>query len=339
LRKAVVIEAEGGEDKDSTGHRVDTASILEGFKKEGWEAYTLFYKDSKGEELFKQIVDLGTVVYVSRIDPGKYEDYTEEKYLVFLRRLIDAGLLGSTEPETTWKMGTKQILYQLRNTKIGSRDVEIYKNRSEFEKKFYDSLLRCPEGRVLKQNRGAGGRGVFWVCANSNPVKFLCREARDASLKIFDEWKDFIDFISSSYLIGEKSMLINMPYYKNVKDGEVRVIMTQEIPICIEHKHPKPDENGNYFSCTKRAGCEIEYIYDFNTIPEWKGLTEVVVEEIPQLQSILEVANLPHLWTIDFIKNDSGQYLLGEINCLCYGYITQTKVGYAMVESIVRKFK
>jgi len=291
-------------------------------------------------------LELQVLCYVSRIDPGKYENFTEETYLEFLRRLISANIRGSTDPDVMMKLGTKEVLFQLKNTKIGSVDVEIYKTKEEFTKNFYEVVKRSPEGRVLKQNRGAGGRGVFLVSilspsSSSTSLEVWCCEAHDASLKKYSNWDEFSSVIASQFLNSQNptSFLVSMPFYKNVKEGEVRVVMTQNQPICVVHKHPKADENGDFFSCTVKSGAIIEYIYDFKAIQEWKSLTELVISELPNIQEILKITNLPHLWTIDFIKNDQGNYVLGEINCSCFGFgAHQSKVGELYVESIIKSF-
>jgi hypothetical protein len=333
-RRVVIVEVEGGIDP-TIGHRKDTPAIAEAFQSHGWEVFFVFYKDSTVDELLAHVLSLKVSFYVSRVDPAKYEDYTEAKYLEFLRALLAEGIEGSTEPDVMMKLGTKQVVHQLRDTKIGSSDVEIYRTKEELATGFLKFLQRHPEGCVLKQNRGAGGKGVFWIKTATSDVEgqILCREAHEASLRKFSSWDEFVDEFTLQFL--PDSFLVSMPYYKNVQDGEVRCVMTQTKPICIVHKHPVADEAGEYFSCTVKSGARIEYIYDFQANSEWENLSRTVVSVLPELQSTLGIKNLPHLWTMDFLKNDDGKYVLGEINCSCFGFGVQNRVGEMFVESIV----
>jgi len=342
--KIVVLEVAGGNDKDlETGHRFDTPIIVETFSRHSIQADVVFYSDSMAEELYTQFSEKRYAAYVSRVNPGTYMDFTETKYHMFLERLVASGMLPSTEPETMVKLGMKQALFHLRNTKIASPDVFLYRTKEEFESGFRSSLTRCPLGRVLKQNRGAGGNGVYWVSFIINDVDPSCdedtvifRHANDASIQSFP-WNEFVEYILSVYLTGGgfDSLLIDMPYFPGVKDGEVRCVMAQDNVICILHRNPKPDANSDFFSCTVKGGATSDYIYEYQSYPHWVELASRLVCELPVLQDTLQIRRLPYLWTVDFILGDD-RYVLSEINCSCFGYGKQSKVGEAMVEAMVK---
>ena len=82
------------------------------------------------------------------------------------RKILDALLMNlsaqgcfvSAHPDTILKMGTKEVLYKIRETEFGG-DTKLYDSFDDFKERF----LNKPGIRILKQYRGNGGDGVFKV--------------------------------------------------------------------------------------------------------------------------------------------------------------------------------
>ncbi len=66
-----ILEVRGGTDKGPDGHRRDSGPLLDAFQKRGWNASIEFYTDA----------------YISRVNPGQYENYTESLYFDMCRQL------------------------------------------------------------------------------------------------------------------------------------------------------------------------------------------------------------------------------------------------------------
>ena len=71
-------------------------------------------------------------------------------------------------------MGAKDALVKIRNLKVGLPDTFAYYDMKEFEKGFKQSCAFSP--RVIKQNRGTMGEGIWLVWLESKLLRHLWRE-------------------------------------------------------------------------------------------------------------------------------------------------------------------
>ena len=159
-----VIECPGGTDKGPDGHRVDTKYLLRGLRAEGMDADAIFYTDDTFEETLVKIASRSDA-FVSRVDPGDYASCTMDRYYAFLRRLDELGVMAFNHPDDMVAMGSKKSLINLLGLPLSVNDTLIYSSWREFKRIFPRTLERAVKagGRVLKQNRGSKGEGVWWV--------------------------------------------------------------------------------------------------------------------------------------------------------------------------------
>src|SRR5215475_8644537 len=78
-----------------------------------------------------------------------------------LREVGSRGVWVSAHPDTILKMGTKEVLYRTRNLGWGG-DIHLYETVDDLREGF-SAVLASGRPRVLKQNRGNGGVGVWKV--------------------------------------------------------------------------------------------------------------------------------------------------------------------------------
>src|SRR5262249_18622447 len=98
----------------------------------------------------------GVLVWVDPLHQGK----TREHLDALLCEVAARGPWVSAHPDVILKMGVKEVLY--RTKLLGwCTDTYLYRNPVEFHDAFPARLLDGP--RVLKQNRGNGGQGVWKV--------------------------------------------------------------------------------------------------------------------------------------------------------------------------------
>ena len=78
-----------------------------------------------------------------------------------LRDVANQGVWVSAHPDVTLKMGVKEVLYRTKQLGWGT-DTQLYRTADAFHEEF-PRRLRSDGPRVLKQNRGNDGQGVWKV--------------------------------------------------------------------------------------------------------------------------------------------------------------------------------
>ncbi len=342
-RRVVFFEAEGGSDKWLDGHRRDTQPIVFALKARGWDSEIIFYRDEWKEKILEYCDDRFDA-YVSRVNPGNLA-YGESKYFDMLRRLSERGTLGMAHPDAMISFGAKDALVKLRHTEFVPDDTYAYYSQEDFVSQFPTSLSNGE--RVLKQNRGSTGTGIWRVCVEDErefePGKPLpldtrvkCTEAVDNHVE-HNSLGDFMEFCEQ-YIVGENGMLVDMRFLPRIKEGEIRILMVGATPIFVVHK--KPAEGADSFSATLFSGAK----YTYDKPEQWEDLTSNFLSELPTICGTLGRDDIPLIWTADFIldTDESGgdKYVLGEINCSCVGFTShleegiQAKVAREIIRSI-----
>ena len=78
-----------------------------------------------------------------------------------LRDVAARGPWVSAHPDVILKMGVKEVLHRTRHLGWGT-DTHLYRTAADFRDEF-PARLQAAGPRVLKQNRGNGGQGVWKV--------------------------------------------------------------------------------------------------------------------------------------------------------------------------------
>ena len=160
MHKAIVVfEVEGGSDKGADGHRKDTMPIVNAIKEQGWEAEVIYFHPDKAEEIYAQVSE-NFDAYISRVNPGNIPG-GEKGYFELLTKLADAGLVGMSTPADMMAYGAKDALVKLNDTPLVPDDTAAYYEVEELHNTFPTSLSYGE--RVLKQNRGSTGEGIWRV--------------------------------------------------------------------------------------------------------------------------------------------------------------------------------
>lgn len=122
------------------------------------------------------------LVWVNPVQDGRFRRALDQ----LLRRVAAAGVLVSAHPDVIDRMGVKAVL--VRTRELGwSGDAHLYATPDELRRAFPERLRSGV--RVLKQNRGNGGIGVWKVEAVGATVRVLEAagggEPQDISLQDF----------------------------------------------------------------------------------------------------------------------------------------------------------
>ena len=331
MKKHVVFfEAEGGTDKGPDGHRKDTMPMINALIPKGWTAEVIFYSDTDRSAIFDKVVATADA-YVSRINPGTIPG-GESSYFQMLRQLCDAGVVGMPHPDAMVGYGAKDALVKLRDTSLVPPDTHAYYKTSELHEHFPVTLSLGE--RVLKQNRGSTGEGIWRVAvvddrsfAKGQPLpldtKIKCTEAVDNHVE-FRELGDFMTFCES-YIVGDYGMLVDMRFLPRIKEGEIRILLVGPKPIFVVHK--KPAESADAFSATLFSGAK----YTYDEPAKWQHLVDMFLGTLPTIMQKLGGYEIPVIWTADFMldnnEDGSDKYVLGEINCSCVGFTTHMEHG------------
>merc|ERR1712118_583757 len=245
-------------------------------------------------------------------------------------------------------MGAKDALVQIKNMPIGLKDTFAYYDKDELCTTLKKTMAFQP--RVVKQNRGSAGEGI-WLCWLEG--KDYCKsfeEAKKAPLEDGDKLKlmemndnhveyhtvkEFITFcvhgpshpdagtwkstFPGEYLEGGKEaggQLVDQRLLPRIKEGEVRMQMVEDELFAIIHK--KPQSGG-----MSAVGGIADYTFYEPDAPEFAELKAKLYGDIPSMMSAMGLAGepLPILWTADFIPVDGhvAPMVVGEFNCSCVG--------------------
>ncbi len=336
MKKHVVIfEARGGSDKGKYGFRRDSKPIIDSLKTRGWTAEIIFYSDADRGEIYRYTIEKADA-YISRVNPGNLVD--ETGYFQMLRELVNNGVEGLPHPDAMNAYGAKNSVEKLKGTPLVPDDVYTYYDFDVLKEKFPKSLKNGV--RVLKQNRGSTGEGI-WRVELLEPEKYKKVIPLDARLKLTEakdnhteekSLQEFLEFCIQ-YLEGNNGMLLDMPFLERIKEGEIRVLMLRDNVVNIVHK--KPADTKDAFSATLFSGAK----YRYDKPEQWPDLVKTIKKTLPLIQSRLGNYDLPLIWTADFIldydKNGKDIYVLGEINASCVGFTTFLELSENIADEVL----
>src|SRR6202162_3287360 len=132
--------------------------VFEAMAALGVEAEPAIYADDVADQVREQLLRCdGVLVWVDPLFAGQNRVVLD----ALLRNVASKGVWVSAHPDVILKMGVKEVLYRTRHLCWGT-DTYLYSSVREFHDEF-PARLQSAGARVLKQNRGNGGQGVWKV--------------------------------------------------------------------------------------------------------------------------------------------------------------------------------
>ena len=199
-------------------------------------------------------------VLLSRINPGQLSQIpgvtgVQAKFDALMNSLLAEGKLVWSSPGVQTQMGAKDALVMIKELNCGLVDTFAYYDAKELEEGFKKTCAFQP--RVIKQNRGSAGEGIWLVWLDSG--KYPSKNFGDVSLGDGDKLKlmemndnhveyhtvgEFLKFcvdgpdapgagkwtstFPGKYLDGGKAaggQLVDQRLLPRIDEGEVRMLM------------------------------------------------------------------------------------------------------------------
>jgi hypothetical protein len=227
----------------------------------------------------------------------------------------------SAHPDTIMKMGTKEVLYRTRDLGWGT-ETRLYSTVDEFDKLFPIRLVN-DRVRVLKQNRGNGGIGVWKVEALDSEARSV-RVQHAAPRDDVTEEVTLAEFMNrcAAYLEGH-GKLIDQPFAARVSEGMIRAYLVEREVVGFARQQPvSQDVDPNSPAPERVLGMPAAKTMYPADEPEFAGLRNRLERDwVPGLSRLVDLAEteMPVLWDADFLygpRTDRGAntYMLCEIN-------------------------
>jgi hypothetical protein len=293
--------------------------IFEELVAAGIHAEPAVYDEAFAEEVREQLLSAdGVLVWVDPIHQGK----TRAALDSLLRNVASRGPWVSAHPDVILRIGVKEVLYRTKHLGWGS-DTHLYRTAAEFRAAF-PRRLQSSGPRVIKQNRGNGGQGVWKVEQNATRtgaadiVRVL--HAQRGSIPEDLLLQEFMALCEPYFTWG--GCIIDQPFQPRLPDGMIRCYMGTDKVVGFGHQFikaliPPPPEGPN--SPAAQPGPRI--MYGADAVPFQTLRAKMETEWTPQMMEMLGVdrQSLPIIWDADFLygpRTASGEdsYVLCEVN-------------------------
>merc|ERR1712054_558427 len=341
----------GGSDKSSNGHRYDSIPFANGMIDAGMSCELIHYVHDEHDKFMEVCKQFDALIV--RCNPGqiKADGGDQGKFDDGMRELRKLGKQIWPSPDVMEQMGAKDALCKIANLNIDLEDTLAYYDEAEFAAGFKKTMAFQP--RVIKQNRGSSGEGI-WIIklkAGNYCATFGERSCEDGELLDLMEANDnhaeehtvgeFIEFCVKGrteksgewtskgvgkYLEGGKAaggQLVDQRFCPRIVEGELRYNCIGEKLVGIIHKKPK--EGG----ISAVGGTGSVYTYYGPEEGKFANLTTNFLEkDMPLIMPALGLADepIPLWWTTDFILSSpegtlasEEKWIVGEFNCSCVG--------------------
>ena len=284
----------------------------------GVRAEPAVYDEEFANEVRDQLLTVdGVLVWVDPLHEGKTRALLDP----LLRDVVARGPWVSAHPDVILRMGVKEVLHRTKRLGWGA-DTHLYRSAQAFRQEF-PQRLRTAGPRVLKQNRGNAGQGVWKVeLIDALPAGAAVRVLHAQRGSVPEELA-LADFMArcEAYFAPD-GCIVDQPFQPRLPDGMIRCYMGADKVVGFGHQFikgllPPPPEGPD--SAAAQPGPRI--MHPASAEPFRALKTKMETEWTPQMMATLEIdtASLPVIWDADFLygpRSASGEdtYVLCEIN-------------------------
>jgi hypothetical protein len=311
------------------------------------------YHDDFCEDVREQLMRVdGVLVWVNPIESGRDRSILDS----MLRDVATAGVFVSTHPDVILKLGTKEILYRTRHIGWGC-DTHLYRSINQMVQEL-PLRLAAGKARVLKQNRGNGGNGVWKVqlpiegfangegrsgAALPQPETVIC--VRHAKRGCSEERITLGEFYNrcKPYFFASGRM-IDQEYQERLPEGMIRCYLVHDKVVGFGHQAINALFPAPLDAPLTEAPLPGPRLYHPPSMPEFQTLKRKLEDEwVPAVQRLLEIEteSLPILWDCDFLlgpqdNNCEDTYVLCEINVSSVAPYPESAVPSVIDASVAR---
>jgi len=258
----------GGTDKSCNGHRYDSIPFANGIINAGMSCHLIHYVHQYHDLFFKVMENFDAIKV--RCNPGQIKDNggDQNKFDDSMRAIKKMGIPAWPSPDVMTYMGAKDALTNIKDMSIGLSDTGTYYSEEDLKAGFFKTMKF--QRRVMKQNRGSSGEGIWIIslksgeyCSNfgeatvSEDDMLILLEANDNhveehTVKEFVEWcvngrsdksGTWTSKGTGKYLEGGKEaggQLVDQRFCGRILEGELRFNMVNDVCLGVIHKVPAP---------------------------------------------------------------------------------------------------
>jgi hypothetical protein len=313
---AILCRGDAAARRDATPQHSRFVRVFEALSALGIEARPVVYDETFADAVRDELLAVdGVLVWVDPIHQGK----TRAALDPLLREVAAQGPWVSAHPDIIQKMGVKEVLYRTRHLGWGG-DTHRYDSADAFRIEF-PRRLRTSGPRVLKQNRGNGGQGVWKVEALPDmDAKVRVLHAQRGSQPEEIQLDAFI--VRCEPYFGWGGCIIDQGFQPRLPEGMIRCYMSGSNVAGFGHQLikaliPPPPEGPD--SPEAQPGPRIMHGPD---AAPFQSLRRSMEDSwTPQMMQTLGIdeASLPVIWDADFLygppdADGADTYVLCEIN-------------------------
>ena len=285
--------------------------VFAAFAQLGVQAEGVIYSDDGVEAMRERLLALdGVLVWVNPVEQGLDRSTLDP----LLREVAGAGVFVSAHPEVIMRLATKRVLHDTREMSWGT-DTRLYRSADELHEGLASGLADG-SARVLKQQRGMGGQGVWKVepaaRGGVDPAVLVQEARRDAPV----ERMPLGEFSARcAPYFADGGLMVEQPYQERISEGMIRVYLTQDEVVGFAHQFPaglRPASAGDPPPGKQFEPPDTERFQPLRA--------RVETEWVPELRRRvgLDVESLPVIWDIDLLygpgTDGPEEYVLCEIN-------------------------
>lgn len=300
--------------------RTRLRAIFEAFADRGVRAEPVVFDEGSAEGVRDRLLGMdGVLVWVDPIVRGRDRSGLD----ALLREIAAKGVFVSAHPDIIAAMGTKEVLCRTRELPWGT-DARVYRTLDELLQEL-PALLRSNGPRVLKQDRGSGGKGVWRVGLirdAAGAADMLVRvQPGERGARVED--MRFGDFVEqrrpyTAYFEGQV-LFVDQPFVVRCEEGMIRAYLVHDRVVGFGHQYVTALTPTAPGSSAPEPAPRVYFGPDEPAFQQLRLLLEA--SWVAETQRILGLDrdSLPVIWDADFLlgpRNPSGDdtYLLAEIN-------------------------
>ncbi|HEX7922308.1 MAG TPA: Cj0069 family protein [Bradyrhizobium sp.] len=316
FKLAILSRGDAAARSEATPQNSRFVRVFEALAASGIDAIPVVYDETFADLVRDQLLTMdGVLVWVDPIHQGRTRAVLDP----LLREVAAKGPWVSAHPDIILKMGVKDVLFRTRHLGWGA-DTHRYATAEAFRAEF-PSRLRTSGPRVLKQNRGNGGQGVWKVEAlpSTDATVRVLHALRGSQL---EEIPLEAFMARCEPYFGWGGCIIDQAFQPRLPEGMIRCYVSGSKVAGFGHQLikaliPLPPEGLD--SPQAQPGPRIMHGPDAARFQALRRLMED--EWIPQLMETLAIdeASLPAIWDADFLygprdADGADTYVLCEIN-------------------------